>query len=141
MSEMTRASAIAQLRRHVREHIEIRRSEMELFEREMRLLDDLEEMEDIRLYFNDKKMIVSWTGGAMPFRSSGGAQYRALQAVYKARETGILQADLADEVYGDPVKNVKNIMYALARKMEMCRCPYVLEHDKRKYWLESVEQE
>ena len=140
MSEMTRASAIAQLRRHVREHIEIRRNEMEMFEREMRLLEDLAQMEDLRLYFHKKKLEVSWTGGTMPFKRNGIKQFKTLWEISLAGPDGITHADLAQNVYDDPVADVKNVTHALARKMEAYRCPFKLEHDSKRFWLESVEQ-
>lgn len=141
MAEMTRTSVIAQLRQQIRKHFELRRSEIELLEREMRLLEDLAKMEDLRLYFHKKKRTVSWTGGSMPFKRNGVRQYLALWVIYRAEPNGITHADLAKKIYRNEFANVKNVTYALARKMEMYQCPFRLEHDNKRYWLESVEQE
>ena len=105
----------------------------------IRSLNDLAQtIEDPALTFHDDEQIVTWNCGNVRFQKTGFALYLALKAIDKAGEDRMTHAELAEVIYDNDAKSVKNLLYRLQSKLENANCPKQLRFDRTFVWLEIV---
>ena len=97
-----------------------------------------EEIGQCKLEFDDEELSVSWYGGVLPFRKTGYLQYYTFKTIYDSGEEGVSHAELAEAIYGNDLKNISWCIQRLVRKLAKHKCPYRIESDNTKYWVEAI---
>lgn len=83
----------------------------------------------LNVVFRDSDLSVRWNGGQIKFQASGSKQYRFLKMVYESGEDGVAHEEVADELYGDQLADIKNVIKNVRRRLEDAGFQYELENN------------
>lgn len=83
--------------------------------------------EDVK--FVDRNLSVFWDGGKLTFRKDGIKTYKFIKLIWDAGYEGIEMADMAEEIYGDPLADLKNILQRAREKLEEYNFPEIIKNN------------
>lgn len=88
-----------------------------------------------KLSFDDKARRISWQGGSIKFKDNGWRVYRFIRLVARSGANGITHAKVAQEIYGDELANINNLLQAARKRFEDSHFIGKIKNFGEKMWI------